>query len=110
MDAPFRFVPSFVFFRRFQIAFLLYDKNTKVGEISDWTVTVGEAKTKNILGKIVTLPRGKDTCCFTSPKPINRKTTLTVIEDRKKEYQLEIIAVKGSTFVTASIQSIQNVK
>ncbi|MBC7742576.1 MAG: hypothetical protein H7061_10290 [Bdellovibrionaceae bacterium] len=85
------------------MAHILFDQGKKVGEISDWSLVINIPTTKNILGKTVVVPAKKNDCHFVSPKPVNRRSKLTVIEDGKIEYVLEISAVRGATVVTASI-------
>ncbi|MBC7421511.1 MAG: GNAT family N-acetyltransferase [Bdellovibrio sp.] len=87
------------------MAFILFEKGKKIGEIADWAVTSQEPFYKNILGKMVLSQPLKDECTFVSPKPINRKAQLTVIENGTRQFDLQIKSVKGSTWVTATIVS-----
>jgi hypothetical protein len=84
------------------MAHILFDKGTKLGEVSDWTLTPYEPVYKEVLGKNVLMPATNDVCSFVTPKPVSRKTQLTVIEDQKQELVLQIKSVKGMT-VTAFI-------
>lgn len=83
---------------------ILYDQGKKLGEVSEWKLTVNEAFYKNILGKMVLMPATNDVCSFVTPKPVSRKTQLTILEDQKYELVLQIKSVKGMTvtaFITA---------
>jgi hypothetical protein len=44
-------------------------------------------------------------CTFVSPKPVTRKSLLTVVQDSSRQYTLKIIAVRSGTFVSAIIVS-----
>lgn len=87
------------------MAYILYDHGKKVGEISDWTVASKEPVYKNVLGKVVLSVPANNECTFVSPKPVNRKSVLTVVHDGKRKFTLKITAVKGGTFVSAIIVS-----
>lgn len=87
------------------MAFILYDHGKKVGEISDWTVASLEPVYKNVLGKVILSVPANNECTFVSPKPVNRKSKLTVIQDGKREFILQLRNVKGGTFITALIVS-----
>ena len=87
------------------MAFILFENGKKIGEISDWVVESHEPVFKNVLGKVVLSVPANNGCTFASPKPINRKSQLTVIQDGKLEFTLQIKSVKGATFVTALITS-----
>ncbi|MES2802645.1 MAG: hypothetical protein V4654_09160 [Bdellovibrionota bacterium] len=84
------------------MAHILYDQGKKVGEVSEWKLTPYEPVYKDILGKLVLMPVTLDICSFITPKPVSRKTQLTIIEDQKQELVLQIKSVKSMT-VTASI-------
>ena len=86
---------------------ILFDKGVKLGEVSEWKLTPYEPVYKDVLGKLVLMPVTNDICSFITPKPVSRKTQLTIIEDRKTEMVLQIKSVKGMT-VTASIISRNN--
>ena len=90
------------------MAYILFADGKKIGEISDWDVALQEPVYKNVLGKIVLSVPANDECTFVSPKPVNRKSKMTVIQDGKKEFILQIKAVKGATFVTAKIVEIKS--
>jgi hypothetical protein len=87
------------------VALILFEKGKKIGEISNWVVTPYVPFYKDVLGKKVLSVPQKDECSFTSPKPINRKAMLTLIEEGRHEFHLEVKSVKGSTHVTAAIVS-----
>lgn len=89
------------------MAYILFDQGKKIGEISDWTVIVHEPTYKNVLGKIILSTPANNECSFVSPKPVNRKSQLIVIQDGKKEFVLQVKAVKGGTFVSALIVSVK---
>ncbi len=91
------------------MALILYENGKKIGEISDWVLIPDTPTYKTFLGKTVLAPPAKDICTFTSPKPINRKSKLIVIESGKSEFNLEIKTVRGSTAVTATIISMNKV-
>ena len=86
---------------------ILFDQGKKLGEVSEWKLTPYEPVYKNILGKLVLMPVTSDVCSFVTPKPVSRKTQLTIIEDRNLDLVLQIKSVKGMT-VTASIVSRNN--
>lgn len=83
---------------------VLYDQGKKLGEVSEWELLPYKPVYKDILGKLVLIPVTNDMCSFVTPKPVSRKTQLTIIEDKKQELVLQIKSVKGMT-VTASIIS-----
>lgn len=87
------------------MAYILFDHGKKVGEISEWVVAVHEPTYKNVLGKIVLSVPANNECTFVSPKPVNRRSELVVIQDGKREFKLRLKGVKGATFVTAIIVS-----
>ena len=84
------------------MAHILYDQGKKIGEVSEWKLTPYEPVYKDILGKLVLMPVTNDVCSFITPKPVSRKTQLTILEDQTKELVLQIKSVKGMT-VTATI-------
>lgn len=92
-----------------RMARILYDQGKKLGEISDWVFTASEPVHKNVLGKMVVMPATGDLCSFVTPKPVSRKTQLTIIEDQKTELVLQIKSVKGMT-VTAAIVTRNNLQ
>ena len=85
------------------MSYILFDHNKKVGEISAWSVADLPPVYKNVLGKIVLSTPANDECSFISPKPVNRRSKLTVILDRKWKFTLLLKSVKGSTSVIAKI-------
>ena len=82
---------------------ILFENGKKIGEISDWSLTEREAEKRMVLGKEILMPKPKDQCVFSSPKPVNRKSELVVIEDGKLRYRLENAKVKDGTLVTATV-------
>jgi hypothetical protein len=91
------------------MAYILFDHGKKNGEITDWVVAPNEPVYKNVLGKMVLSNPANNECSFVCPKPVNRKNSqLTVIQDAKIEFTLQIKTVKGATFVTALILSKKN--
>ena len=86
---------------------VLFDQGKKLGEVSDWKLTPYEPVYKEVLGKNVLMPATNDLCSFVTPKPVSRKTQLTILEDQKRELVLQIKSVKGMT-VTAFITSRNN--
>jgi hypothetical protein len=89
------------------MAHILYDQGKKIGEVSEWKLTPYEPVYKDILGKLVLMPVTNDVCSFITPKPVSRKTQLTILEDQNKELVLQIKSVKGMT-VTATIVARNN--
>ncbi len=85
------------------MAYILFDHGKKVGEISDWVVEAREPVYKNVLGKVVLSVPANNECTFVSPKPVNRKSQLVVVQDGQCEYALQLKGVKGGTFVNALI-------
>jgi hypothetical protein len=83
--------------------YILYDHGKKVGEVADWKVTKSVPVEKNVLGKIILVAAKNDECSFISPKPVNRRSQLNVIENGLMEYSLLVKAVKGSINVSAEI-------
>lgn len=86
---------------------VLFDKGNKIGEVSEWKFMPSEPVYKEVLGKNVLMPATHDTCSFVTPKPVSRKTQLTIVEDKKNELVLQIKSVKGMT-VTAFITERNN--
>lgn len=82
---------------------VLYDDKKEIGEILDWTVVEAPAESKTVLGKTFHVTRPTQQCSFVSPKPVNRKSKLRVIVDRKTELVLTNIKVKAGTEVSATI-------
>ena len=90
---------------------ILYDEGKKVGELSDWTLIKSEPVYKTFLGKTVLSIPSNDECTFVSPKPVNHKRSkLTVVENGKTEYVLQIVRVTGSTAVAAKIMNKTTLK
>ena len=85
------------------MGYILFDHNKKVGEISAWSVAALPPVYKSVLGKIVLSTPANDECSFISPKPVNKRSKLTVILDRKWKFTLLLKSVKGSTSVIAKI-------
>ena len=85
--------------------YILFESGKKVGEISDWKVASQEPVFKNVLGKMVLSVPANNECTFVSPKPVNRKSQLIVVQDGKREFTLRVKTVKGGTIVTAVIVS-----
>ncbi len=76
------------------MAHILYEQGKKIGEVTDWNLTKSQPVYKEVLGKKVLLPAKNDLCTFNTPKPVNRKAQLTILEDQKWELVLEIKSVK----------------
>ncbi len=91
------------------MAHILFDQGKKLGEISEWVVVTQPPAYKNVLGKTVLLTPANDECTFVSPKPVNRKSKLTIIEDEKRELTLQLKMVKGGTSITAKILSQKDI-
>jgi hypothetical protein len=90
------------------VAYILYENGKKIGEISEWAVEAHQPVYKDVLGKkVLSVPKNNQ-CTFVSPKPINRKSQLTVIHDGRYEFILKINKVTGATFVSALIVSQQD--
>ena len=85
---------------------VLYDNGKELGKISEWAQQNSEPVYKTFLGKTVLATPANTGCTFTSPKPVARKSKLTVIEDKKKRYVLEISRIVGGTQVTAKIKEV----
>ena len=86
---------------------VLFDQGKKIGEVAEWKLTPYEPVYKDVLGKTVLMPATNDVCSFVTPKPVSRKTQLTILENQKLELVLQIKSVKGMT-VTAFITSRNN--
>lgn len=91
------------------MAHILFDQGKKLGEVSEWKLTPYEPVYKEVLGKNVLMPATNDVCSFVTPKPVSRKTQLTILEDQKQELVLQIKSVKGMT-VTAFITEKNKLK
>ncbi|MBC7753032.1 MAG: hypothetical protein H7Z71_02265 [Moraxellaceae bacterium] len=89
------------------MAHILFDQGKKLGEVSEWNLALNEPVYKDVLGKNVLMPATHDVCSFITPKPVSRKTQLTIVENQKKELVLQIKSVKGMT-VTAFITARNN--
>ncbi len=87
------------------MARILYDHKKLIGEVSDWALESQPPAYKNVLGKTVLSTPANDECTFVSPKPVNRKSALTIVEDEKLEHVLQLKSVKGGVFVVAKIIS-----
>ena len=83
---------------------VLFDQGKKLGEVSDWKVIPDEPVYKDVLGKRVLMPAKHDVCSFVSPKPVHRKSQLSIVEDKQTKLVLEVQSVKG-TAVTAFVVS-----
>ena len=83
--------------------FILFDQNNRLGEISDWVVQALPPVYKNVLGKTVLSTPANNECSFVSPKPVKRKSSLSIVEDGTWVYVLQIVSVKDATLVTAKI-------
>lgn len=92
------------------MAQILYDHGKKIGEISSWSLEFQEPVYKNVLGKIVLSTPANNVCTFVSPKPVNRKSKLSIIQDAELEYVLQLKMIKGGTFVTAVVISKNNLQ
>lgn len=82
---------------------ILFDQGKRLGEVSDWLVQSLPPVYKNVLGKTVLSTPANNECSFISPKPVKRKSLLSIVEDGKWEYVLQIVSVKEATLVTAKI-------
>ncbi|MGZ5278750.1 MAG: hypothetical protein ACXWC9_02335 [Pseudobdellovibrionaceae bacterium] len=87
------------------MAYVLYEEGKRVGEVSDWKVAANEPVYKNVLGKTVLSVPANNECSFVSPKPIKRKSKLTILENGKTEIVLKTVSVRGATLVSAIIVS-----
>ena len=87
---------------------ILFDQGKKVGQISDWTVASNEPVYKNVLGKTVLSVPAHRECSFVSPKPIQRKSQLIIVQDGMLELTLQIKKITGACSVTALIVSEKN--
>lgn len=82
---------------------ILFDSDKKIGEIEEWSVRTDAPTYKTFLGKTALLAPANNECSFVSPKPVNRKSNLVVIEDSKIKYVLKVLKVIGGTEITAKI-------
>ena len=88
------------------MSYILFDAGKKVGEISDWLTVDKPAEKKTVLGKeIVTKEKSGQRVTFVSPKPMNRRSQLTVVFDKKIEYVLKQTKIVGGTEIAADIVS-----
>jgi hypothetical protein len=86
------------------MARILYDDGKKIGEIEEWSQREDPPTYKTFLGKTALLKPANNECTFVSPKPVHRKSRLTIIEDSKIRYVLEVIKVVGGTQIIAKIK------
>lgn len=82
---------------------VLFDDGVKVGEVEVWAQRSDPPTYKTFLGKTALLAPANNECTFVSPKPIKRKSKLTVIENGKLKYELQVLRAVGGTEVTAKI-------
>ncbi len=82
---------------------ILFDQGKRLGEVSNWQIQSLPPVYKNVLGKTVLSTPANNECNFISPKPVKRKSLLSVVEDEKWEYVLQIVSIKEATLVTAKI-------
>ena len=87
------------------MARVLYDNGKEIGEITEWTMRIDPPVERTFLGKTALIKPANDECTFVSPKPVSRRSKLTVVEDGKKRFVLEIIKVVGGTKIQAKIKS-----
>ena len=88
------------------MSYILFDAGKKIGEISDWRTIDRPAEKRMVLGKEVEMgEKSGQRCTFTSPKPLNRRSTLTVVFDKKTEYVLQQTKIIGGTEIAADIVS-----
>ena len=92
------------------MAMILFDAGKKIGEISDWSVATLEPVYKNVLGKTVLSTPANDECTFVSPKPVNRKSDLVIIENGTHEIKLRLVKVTGGTNIIAKITGKEKLK
>lgn len=85
---------------------LLYDNEQLIGPISDWVQKEDPPVYKTFLGKTVLVSSANDICSFVSPKPVKRKSKLTVVENKKRRLTLEILKAIGGTQIQAKIKSV----
>lgn len=86
------------------MARILYDGEIKIGEITEWAQKTEPPVYKTFLGKTALLTPANDECSFVSPKPVNRKSNLTVVEDKNVRYVLQVVKVVGGTQIIAKIK------
>lgn len=86
------------------MARILFDDDKLIGEITDWAQKAEPAVYKTFLGKTALLTPANNECSFVSPKPVKRKSKLTIVEDKKIRYDLEIVKVVGGTEIVAKIK------
>ena len=92
------------------MAHVLFDGEQKIGVIEDWRAEETPAQFKTVLGKTFQTEASTDSCSFTSPKPVNRRSRLRVVVDSKTEYRLDRLNIKGGTHVVAKIVEIRELK
>jgi hypothetical protein len=85
----------------------LFADGKKLGEISAWKLIERLPETKTVLGKHILTQKPKDQCEFISPKPVNRKSQLWLISDKKIKWTLTEVKVKDGTFITATVADRQ---
>lgn len=83
---------------------ILYVDGTKLGEISEWTQKAEPPTYKTFLGKAVLLTPANDECSFVSPKPVNRRSKLTIVTESGEKLELNILKVIGGTKIQAKLK------
>lgn len=86
------------------MARVLYDDKKLIGEVLEWTQRSDPPAYKTFLGKTVLMTPANVECSFVSPKPVNRRSKLTIVEDKNKRLILDIVKVIGGTNVIAKIR------
>ena len=91
------------------MSYILFDAGKKIGEVTDWLTVDRPAEKRMVLGKEVEMGEKKgQRCTFTSPKPVNRRSVLTIVFDKKTEYVLKQTKIVGGTEIAADIVSTRN--
>ncbi len=83
---------------------VLFSDGKEVGEIFDWTQRSDPPAYKTFLGKTVLMTPANTECTFTSPKPVNRRAKLSIVEDDNVSFELEILKVTHGTKIVARIK------
>jgi hypothetical protein len=84
---------------------ILFSDGKEVGEISEWSQRSDPPAYKTFLGKTVLMTPANTECSFTSPKPVNRRSKLSIVEDNKVTHELEILKVTHGTKIVAKIKN-----
>ena len=86
------------------MSMILFRNGKIVGPISDWQNAEVPPEYKEVLGKTVLVSKANDSCTFTSPKPLNRRDELTIVDEGRATLVLQIKRIVSGLQVSAIIK------